>query len=81
MELLGATRKTMDSALYASFFHALCGKSCVVYKSVVESSLEDFENWLQIAINDYGHKAFTFVGAPTSKNAYAGPSLADAGRR
>jgi hypothetical protein len=71
----------MDSALYASFFKAVSGKSCVVYKSVVESSIQEFENWLRKAVEEYGHKAFTFVGAPSSKITYAGPSLAEAGQK
>eukprot|EP01035_Chromulina_nebulosa_P003103 gene3103-4238_t len=74
-------RKTMDSALYASFFKSVSGKQCVVYKSVVENSMADFEQWLQSAIHDYGHTAFTFVGAPSSKMAYSGVAIGDAGRR
>ena len=71
----------MDSALYASFFKSVSGKQCVVYKSVVENSIADFEQWLQSAIHDYGHTAFTFVGAPSSKMAYSGVAIGDAGRR
>lgn len=71
----------MDSALYASFFKAVSGKSCVVYKSVVESSIQDFESWLRKAVVEFDHKSFTFVGAPSSKISYTGPSLEEAGRR
>ena len=71
----------MDSALYASFFKSVSGKQCVVYKSVVENSMVDFEQWLHSAVHDHGHTAFTFVGAPSSKMAYGGVNLGDAGRR
>jgi hypothetical protein len=72
-------RKTMDAALYASYFQGACGKQCVVYKCVVEKSLENFSEWLDNACNAYGHNAFTLVGAPTSSREYKGPSLVEAG--
>lgn len=74
-------RKTMDPALYASFFPMYSGKQCVVYKSVVESSVEDFDEWLDTAVNKYGHKTFNFVGAASSSAQITGPSLAEAGER
>eukprot|EP01037_Dinobryon_pediforme_P026347 gene26347-28841_t len=70
----------MDAALYASFFKPVSGKQCVVYKSVVENSMAEFESWLQSAIHEHGHTAFTFVGAPSSKVEYHGPSLVEAGK-
>lgn len=71
-------RKTMDPALYASFFPPVSGKQCVVYKCVVESGPEEFEEWLNRAIVDYGHVAFNLVG-PASSSAAQGLSLTAAG--
>lgn len=72
-------RKTMDASEYASYFRAVSGKQCVVYKSVVEETAEAFEGWLDKATNHYGHSAFNFVGAPTSSMQYSGPTLIQAG--
>lgn len=74
-------RKTMDPALYASFFPTYSGKQCVVYKSVVENSVEEFDAWLDTAINVYGHKTFNFVGAASSTANNTGPTLQEAGMR
>lgn len=74
-------RKTMDPSLYASFFPAQSGKQCVVYKCVVENSMEDFDQWLTSAIKEHGHTAFNFVGAASSSVQYAGPTLQSAGLR
>eukprot|EP00128_Syssomonas_multiformis_P005238 Colp12_sorted_trinity150504_noHs@10666 len=74
-------RKTMDPSLYASFFPAQSGKQCVVYKCVVENSMEDFDQWLTSAIKEHGHTAFNFVGAASSSIQYAGPTLQSAGLR
>jgi hypothetical protein len=74
-------RKTMDAAEYASFFPAVSGKQCVVYKCVVEDSIENYDKWLDTACNTYGHNAFNLVGAPTSSREYKGPSLIEAGLR
>jgi len=59
-------RKTMDPALYASYFPAASGKECVVYKCVVEEGKEQYEEWLNKAVQEYGHKAFNLVGAASS---------------
>lgn len=59
-------RKTMDPSLYASYFTPLSGKTCVVYKSVIESDLKSFDKWIDTATRTHGHEAFNFVGAPTS---------------
>lgn len=72
-------RKTMDSSLYASYFGNVSGKQCVVYKSVVESSIEKFEDWLNIACGSHGHSALVLVGAPSSNSKYPGPTLEEAG--
>lgn len=74
-------RKTMDPALYASFFPAVSAKQCVVYKCVVENSMEDFDAWLDTATKTYHHTAFNFVGAASSSVQYKGPTLATAGNR
>ena len=81
-------RKTMDAAVYASYFPPVSGKQCLVYKSVVETDVASFDNWLDLAINRYGHNAFVFVGAPTStapsvgdKAEVARCTLIDAGRQ
>lgn len=59
-------RKTMDPALYASFFPSISGRECVVYKSVGENTAEEFDQWIDKSINEYGHRAFNLVGAPSS---------------
>jgi len=72
-------RKTMDATLYASYFPPVSGKQCLVYKSVVEDTMADFDSWLDSACDAYGHNAFVLVGAPSSKVKYTGPSLLQAG--
>ena len=74
-------RKTMDAAQYASFFPAVSGKQCVVYKCVVEDSIEGFDAWLKSSIYQYGHSAFNLVGAASSSVKYQGPTLQQAGQR
>jgi len=71
-------RKTLDSAWYASLIPKYSGKQCVVYKSVVEESIESFDNWLQEARYKYKHSAFNIVGAPSSKVVYQGPNMKQA---
>jgi hypothetical protein len=71
-------RKTMDASWYATLFPIIAGKQCVVYKSVVEDTIEGFHDWLDIAVSQHGNKAFNLVGAPTSKIEYHGPSLTQA---
>jgi hypothetical protein len=73
-------RKTMDASWYGSLFPIIAGKQCVVYKSVVEDSVDGFNDWLETAVNTHGNKAFNLVGAPTSKIEYSGPSLPDASK-
>ncbi len=72
-------RKTMDASVYASYFGPVSGKQCVVYKCIVEESLEKFSKWLDTACDTHGHNSFTLVGAPTSNRTYSGPSLLEAG--
>ena len=72
-------RKTMDPAQYASYFPPVSGKQCVVYKSVVESGADSFEEWIDTACDKYMHNAFNLVGAPSSKMNYGGLKLAEAG--
>jgi hypothetical protein len=74
-------RRTMDPSLYASFFPAVSAKQCVVYKCVVEDSMENFDEWMDKATQDHGHTAFNFVGAASSDTKHAGPSLQEAGLR
>jgi hypothetical protein len=74
-------RRTMDPSLYASFFPAVSGKQCVVYKCVVEESMENFDTWMDKATKDHGHTAFNFVGAASSDVKHVGPSLQEAGLR
>lgn len=68
----------MDAAQYASLFPAISGKECVVYKSVVEAGVSDFEDWLDIACDKYHHNTFNLVGAPSSKIKYSGLKLHEA---
>lgn len=71
-------RKTMDPSLYASFFPALSGKECVVYKCVVEDDAQGFEDWLSRAVNEHGHTTFNLVGAASSSQVKS-LTLQDAG--
>ncbi len=59
-------RKTMDPSLYASFFPAVSGKDCVVYKCVIGENQEQYEQWLSRAVYEHGHRAFNLVGAASS---------------
>jgi hypothetical protein len=73
-------RKTMDPSLYASFFHAVSGKGCVVYKCVAEETKEQFQEWLRKAVHEYGHHTFNLVGAASSSQMAEGAlSLQEAG--
>ena len=63
---------------YASLFFEETGKACVVYKSVVEDSLEGFDDWLSESVTKFGHRTFNLVGAPTSSLQYKGPTLLQA---
>ncbi len=71
-------RKTLDPSWYASLFHELSAKSCVVYKSVVEGSLEGIDEWMNEAILNNKHTAFNLVGAPSSSVKYKGPTISQA---
>lgn len=72
-------RKTMDPTQYASYFPPVSGKQCVVYKSVVESGAEGFQDWIDTACDKYMHNAFNLVGAPSSTMTYGGLKLSEAG--
>ena len=61
-------KKTLDASWYASLFLQNTGKHCVVYKSVVEDSLNGFDGWIDEAVNKYGHHCFNLVGAPTHRD-------------
>ena len=71
-------KKTLDASWYASLFLENTGKHCVVYKSVVEDSLNGFDQWIDEAVVKYGHHCFNLVGAPTSTRQYQGPTLQEA---
>jgi len=71
-------RKTLDPSWYGSLFPQVAGKQCIVYKSVVEESVDNFNEWLDVSIKTHKNKAFNLVGAPTSKLEYKGPSLPEA---
>ena len=73
-------RKTLDPSWFASLFHKLSAKNVVVYKSVVESSVENLDLWIDNAIHEHGHTAFNLVGAPSSKMQYQGPTIHEAMR-
>jgi hypothetical protein len=63
-------------------FPAISGKECVVYKCVVDDSPEAYDQWLDRAIYEHGHRAFNLVGAASSKSQKTlGVSLAEAGRK
>ena len=73
-------RKTMDAALYASFFPSVSGKQCLVYKCVVEEREEKFQQWLDNATGPLGHRALNLVGGASSSVSYGGPTLESAGQ-
>ena len=66
-------RKCMDAAEYASFFPAVSGKRCVVYKSIIEERKQDFDKWLDNACVKYEHNTLNLVG-------YTGLDLNEAGK-
>ena len=66
-------RKCMDAAQYASFFPAVSGKRCVVYKSIIEERKQDFDKWLDNACDKYEHNTLNLVG-------YTGLDLNEAGK-
>lgn len=74
-------KQCMNSAQYASFFPAVSGKQCVVYKSVVEDDVKQFDEWMDVACNKYHHSAYNLVGAPSSEVQYKGLKLHAAGLR
>jgi hypothetical protein len=74
-------RQCMDASIYASFFPAVSGKQCVVYKSVVEAGVADFDNWMDKACDKYNHNAFNLVGAPSSRMNFTGLALHEAGAK
>ena len=74
-------RQCMDASQYASFFPAVSGKHCVVYQSVVEAGITEFDNWVDTACDKYNQNAFNLVGAPSSKINYSGLQLHEAGAR
>ena len=71
-------RKTLDPSWYATIMNDLSGKRSVVYKSVVEAELGVFDKWVENANDTHGHNTFVFVGAPSSKCEYKGPTLVEA---
>ena len=73
-------RRTMDSSKFASYFKPVSGKECVVYKCATESSAGEFDAWLSRATAEHGHQCFNLVGAPSSRAAGTGLTLADAMR-
>ena len=73
-------RKTMDPAIYASYFPTHSGKQCIVYKCVTEESTELFDNWLERASTQYRHHCFNLVGAASSTER-PGVSLSTAAAR
>ena len=71
-------RKTLESSWYASLFPKISGRQCVVYKSVVEESMDSYLEYLHKATAVHGHTAFNLVGASSSKAQYKGPTLKEA---
>ena len=74
-------KKTLSSSWYGSVMTKFSGKACVVYKSVVEESIESFDMWLDEATSTYKHRAFNLVGAASSKTKYTGPTMQEAAQR
>jgi len=72
-------RAMEDPSIYGQKLSAVSGKSCIVYKCVVEHSHSDLNDWLDQATQHYGHGALNLVGAPTSRrDDYTGPTLPQA---
>jgi len=71
-------RKTLDPSWYGSLFPTQSGKQTVVYKCVVESSLDGFKKWFAKATTTFNHNSFVLVGAPTSSREYSGCTMKDA---
>jgi len=59
-------RKTLDPSWYGSLFPKHSAKQTVIYKCIIEHSIEAFEEWVNNAIKVHNHNSFVLVGAPTS---------------
>ena len=55
-------RAMEDPSIYGQKLSAVSGKSCIVYKCVVEHSHSDLNDWLDQATTHYGHGALNLVG-------------------
>ena len=58
----------MDPSAYAALFPPASGKSTVVYHAVSEPTEQAFDEWLDAAASQYGHRTLNLVGPASSSD-------------
>mmetsp|Transcript_11699 Transcript_11699/g.37514 ORF Transcript_11699/g.37514 Transcript_11699/m.37514 type:complete len:398 (-) Transcript_11699:199-1392(-) len=72
-------RKLVEPSGFASQLGNASHKGCVVYKAVTNmASPAAFEEWLDMAVKQHGHRAINVVGAPSARANHTGPSTKEA---
>ena len=61
-------KSTHDPRLYASLLNQKSNRPVITYKSVVQSSRNDFNQWANEAWQDYGVRDIVLVGSPSQRN-------------
>lgn len=59
---------THDTRLYSSLLNKKSDRPVITYKSVIQSNVDEFEQWANEAWNDYGVKDVVLVGSPSKSN-------------
>lgn len=70
-------KRTLDPAEYGALLQRRSGKGCVIYKCVAGAS-DDFDAWMNDAVQRHDHRCFNLVGGATSTVQYSGPSMPEA---
>jgi 5,10-methylenetetrahydrofolate reductase len=61
-------KSTHDPRYYSSLLNKKSTRPVITYKSVVQSEVDVFNEWLDEAWNDYGVRELVLVGSPSVKN-------------
>ncbi len=61
-------KSTHDPRLYSSLLNKKSTRPVIVYKSVGQSTVEDFQQWADDAWNKYNIRDLVLVGSPSHKN-------------
>lgn len=70
-------KTTHDPRHYSALLNQKSARPVITYKSVVQSSIQDFEKWANDAWDNYGVRDIVLVGSPSKSNNISLP-LADA---